>query len=135
MQKNSSFHHYCHTCLVCVFVSTVQSWIQHIWIKSLIILYYNREIWSSSHVDCWWAKPIIVAVQVHERQINRMRTRSEWFLGCGDSLNSELSLCVSGMQTNTMGDVSRGNYVTDNLCDHDTNDSGSLRTGICMCAS
>lgn len=72
-------------------------------------------------------------IQVHERQTARMRTRSEWFLGCGGSLNSEMNLCVSTMQANTIEDDSRGNYTTNNICGHSTNDSGSLRTGICMC--
>lgn len=120
-----------HMCLVYVFVSLV---------RSSYLVRFIYQILSSSHLDCLnqrnidWSL-VSARIQVHERQINRMRTRSEWFLGCGDSLNSEMNLCVSGIQTNTVEDVSRGNYATDNLCDHNTNDSGSLRTGICMCAS
>lgn len=74
-------------------------------------------------------KPFCLQSQVHERQMNRMRTRSEWFLGCGGSLNSEMNLCVSNIEANTTTD-DRGNYGN-SLCVHNTNDSGSLRTGIC----
>lgn len=58
-----------------------------------------------------------------------MRTRSEWFLGCGGSLSSEMNLCVSNIEASS----NDGNYGTNNLCVHNTNDSGNLRTGICTC--
>lgn len=64
-----------------------------------------------------------------------MKTRSEWFLGCGGSLelNSEINLCASNMETNAINDDNRGNYATSNLCGHNTNDNDSIRTGICTC--
>lgn len=71
--------------------------------------------------------------KVHERQAARMRTRSEWFLGgCGGSLelNSDMSLCPPNGSTN-LND--RGNYMTNLSCDKATNESGSLRAGICTC--
>ncbi|XP_031640026.1 unconventional myosin-IXa isoform X2 [Contarinia nasturtii] len=43
--------------------------------------------------------------QVHERQTARMRTRSEWFLGCGGSLNSEMNL--SNIESTNTGDDTR----------------------------
>lgn len=65
-----------------------------------------------------------------------MRTRSEWFLGCGGSLelNSEINLRTSNKEKNATSSDSRGKYSTSNLCgDHNINNSGSLRPGICSC--
>lgn len=64
-----------------------------------------------------------------------MKTRSEWFLGCGGSLelNAGIDLCSSNMEPNATNDDSRGNYATNHLCGHKSNDNGSLRAGICTC--
>lgn len=127
-------HHMCHvsTLYICLCQIFVHFFLWELSFTKCFASHLDLIIEHTKHATgrCTWR-----CVQVHERQINRMRTRSEWFLGCGDSLNSEMNLCVSGIQTNTVDDVSRGNYATDNICDHNTNDSGSLRTGICMCAS
>lgn len=75
----------------------------------------------------------VIQSQVHERQTARMRTRSEWFLGCGGSLNSEMNLCTPNMKTNATSDGSRGNYATNTSCGHNTNDSASMRAEIYTC--